>query len=46
MLLFLGINELNSVIPCSDEYASGQIVYTIQTEAVGGDQAIAGLQAL
>ena len=32
---FLGIEELNGVIPCSDEYGSGSIVYTIQTKAAG-----------
>lgn len=34
----LGISELNGVIPCNDEYASGQIVYTIQTKAVEENQ--------
>lgn len=31
---FLGVNELNGVIPCNDDYASGNVVYTIQVLAV------------
>ena len=37
----LGIDELNGIIPCNDEYASGHIVYTIQTEAAEENQAAA-----
>lgn len=34
----MGIDELNGVILCNDEYASGQVVYRIQMKAIEGNQ--------
>lgn len=42
---FLGIDELNGVIPCNNEYASGHIVYTFQTKASEENQADASFAA-